>query len=315
VRAIVRSAADTVLASGPVTVVAHAATKQKLRVLAYHGVDDPAGFEWQLGYLREHYTVVSSDDVVAAVRGERSLPAMAVWVTFDDGIPSVIEYGLPLMERHGIRATMFICPGVVDTTAPMWWQAIETVFDRHLAREALGFLGNRSQPEVITAMKAMTTGELVDFVSTAGKVFEQHSERAWTTPQVRSEQLRRFLETGGTIGNHTYDHYLLDRCVASEAADQIRLGHDWLTHFMGTKPTLFAYPNGNHSPESEAELRSLGYVVAVLFDHRLAVIGTNPLQMSRLRVSDRNSRNRFAGILAGAHPFVARARALIVRRS
>ena len=70
-------------------------------ILAYHGVTDGERFADHMGWLRRHAWPVSVDDVVDAVAGRRPLPERAVLVTFDDGRPSVLDVGLPVLEeRH-----------------------------------------------------------------------------------------------------------------------------------------------------------------------------------------------------------------------
>ena len=90
----------------------------RVSVLAYHAIGDcppehdphglwvsPAAFERQLGFLAEHRRVVPLDDVVAG-RIPSGRPAVAI--TFDDGYRSVLEDGVPLLERFGLPSTMFV---------------------------------------------------------------------------------------------------------------------------------------------------------------------------------------------------------------
>jgi peptidoglycan/xylan/chitin deacetylase (PgdA/CDA1 family) len=87
-------------------------------VLAYHAVDEcraaddphllyvsPSVFEAQMDYLAHHRRVVSLTDAVSG-----SLPAgpPAVAITFDDGYRSVFDNALPILERHGFPATVFV---------------------------------------------------------------------------------------------------------------------------------------------------------------------------------------------------------------
>jgi peptidoglycan/xylan/chitin deacetylase (PgdA/CDA1 family) len=90
----------------------------RVSVLAYHAIGDcppeddphglwvtPSAFERQLAFLAEHRRVVPLDDVVAG-RIPSGRPAVAI--TFDDGYRSVLEEGVPLLERFGLPATMFV---------------------------------------------------------------------------------------------------------------------------------------------------------------------------------------------------------------
>ncbi|GIU73550.1 MAG: hypothetical protein KatS3mg004_0637 [Bryobacteraceae bacterium] len=49
----------------------------------------------------------------------------AVSLTFDDGRPSQIDNGLPLLEKLGIRVTFFVLPGNVEKRAEDWKRAVK----------------------------------------------------------------------------------------------------------------------------------------------------------------------------------------------
>jgi peptidoglycan/xylan/chitin deacetylase (PgdA/CDA1 family) len=87
-------------------------------VLTYHAIADcpradddydlfvsPEAFAQQMEFLRRHRQVVTLEDVVngSLVRGK---PAVAI--TFDDGYRSVLEHAVPILEREGFPATIFV---------------------------------------------------------------------------------------------------------------------------------------------------------------------------------------------------------------
>ena len=70
---------------------------------------------------------------------------------------------------------------------------------------------------------------------------------------------------------------------------------------------LFAYPNGDWTPDSERVLAELDYDLALLFDHRLAdVAEANPLRVSRVRLDTDASVGRARAILSGGHSMLYR---------
>lgn len=67
------------------------------------------GFERQMEYLKDRgYETVSLDDVHEWQLGRRSLPAKSVVITFDDGDVSAHDLALPILQRLGLRATLFL---------------------------------------------------------------------------------------------------------------------------------------------------------------------------------------------------------------
>jgi peptidoglycan/xylan/chitin deacetylase (PgdA/CDA1 family) len=107
-----------------------ARAKPGLRILFYHRVAEagdplaiaPRRFAEQMDELRAQGCRVL--DVVAALdalhRGE-SADQQIVALSFDDGYSDVAANAAPILERHGFRATVFVCPAVVDGTAAYTW--------------------------------------------------------------------------------------------------------------------------------------------------------------------------------------------------
>jgi peptidoglycan/xylan/chitin deacetylase (PgdA/CDA1 family) len=66
-------------------------------------------FERHLAYLEENgYRTVTMNEVLDHMRGEEVLCGKCVVLTFDDGDESVYRYAYPLLEKYGMRGTIFI---------------------------------------------------------------------------------------------------------------------------------------------------------------------------------------------------------------
>lgn len=301
--------ADRALGSGPVTALPRRASRRQLRVLAYHGVERDSFFPRHMRHIRERYHPVDAAAVVDALHGGDPLPDAAVWVTFDDGEPSVIENALPVTTEYQIPATVFICPGVVDSHQPLWWDTVAAALDlgetvrlgeRQYRATELGSLKRRLKTLDDTRRREIVAGLAASIVDRNGAPFQRR--------QVTSTELRLLIDSGWQIGNHTWDHPCLDRCEPSVQLDQVESAHEWMRANIGVPPVLFAYPNGNHSERAEAALVDLGYQIGVLFDHHLATVTSDPLRISRLRVNDTTTPERFAAIVSGVHPALHSAR-------
>lgn len=92
--------------------------KPQTTVLVYHAVGDcrpaddphllfvsPACFERQMEYLASNRRVVPLAD---AVSESLSPGKPVVAITFDDGYRAVLEHALPVLERRGFPATVFV---------------------------------------------------------------------------------------------------------------------------------------------------------------------------------------------------------------
>ena len=98
----------------------------RLPVLMYHHVGpvrpdtdagltvSPARFEAQVRWLARHgYRGIRPSDWLAWRQCAKSLPEKPVLLTFDDAYADVAEYALPVLERHGFGATVFVITGRV----------------------------------------------------------------------------------------------------------------------------------------------------------------------------------------------------------
>jgi len=288
----------SVLRSGPVTTVGRRITRGRLRILGYHGVSDPGCFNEQMEYVAANFTPVSEGAIVDALGGTKDLPDGAVWVTFDDGDPTVVCHALPILERLRIPATMFVCPGLIEQHEPFWWRATEwaTEYRPELAREVAG-------PHDLTEyVKTIEDSERRRVVTDVLAQIDRPYQSDWQ--QLSRAELSQWTGAGMDLGNHSWDHPCLDRCSPADQESQIQRTHEWLRELLGHPPRTFAYPNGNFSPVVDALACELGYDVGLLYDHRLTDLTAARLQLSRLRVEAHHSVGRLRGTMSGAQPLV-----------
>lgn len=89
-------------------------------ILMYHHLDPqadgsnsmavtPAQFDRQMAALKEAgYTAVSPEQLRAYVQSRQPLPEQPVLITFDDGYYSNYEYAFPILQKYGMKATIFV---------------------------------------------------------------------------------------------------------------------------------------------------------------------------------------------------------------
>lgn len=227
---------QSILGTEPITRPTLRLTRRKLRVLAYHGVSDQRQFGRQLGYLTARYVLVSGAEVATAVRGGAHLPDRALWITFDDGQRSVVEHGLPELERVGAVATMFVCPGLIAEGEPFWWSVVAAA----AGRGSVSFGGREWADEsLVRHLKTVPDAARREFVATLPTPAPDPLDQP-----VDEAGLQRWIGAGMEVGNHTWDHPMLDQCSPEAQRTQIERAHHYLEQVTGTAPTMFAYPNG-----------------------------------------------------------------------
>ena len=81
------------------------------RIVVFHEIKDPSLFREKIGWLKEHYDLVSLEDLFTLRVSDRTLIA----VTFDDGYASWYDQAVPVLEELEIPAVFFVCSGFVDS--------------------------------------------------------------------------------------------------------------------------------------------------------------------------------------------------------
>ena len=202
-----------------------------LPILMYHSVltDEslsgmyvitPKQLESDIIYLLSRgYNTVSVEQLAAYVERGEELPENPVMLTFDDGCYNNYSYVLPLLEKYEARAVFNI------------------------------------------------VGEFTDEYSQNGVVNPTYSYMRWT------EIYRLYRDPHVEIGNHSYGfHYMVNGRKGAgrkwnEGKDaykklfyeDTKLVQDESESITGYKPTVYAYPFGEYTEESEEILHDMGF--------------------------------------------------------
>lgn len=113
---------------------------QGVPILAYHQVSEEndiysvnaAQFAAQMEYLEKHgYHAISFAELFAFYDGQGTLPSKPIIITFDDGYEDNFLTALPIMEKHHMKATVFVVPGLMNTPDYLSWQQAAAMQERH----------------------------------------------------------------------------------------------------------------------------------------------------------------------------------------
>jgi len=302
------------------TALSPAGPRAPLTVLIYHRVlremdpllpyePDAREFEARMQWMRRWFNVLPVPEAIRRMR-ERSLPARALCVTFDDGYADNLDVALPILERHSIPATFFIATGFLDGGRMFNDTVIEAVRRTPLAtldlRDAgLGAFSLGSVAEKRRAINAILPKlkhfEPLRREACVRDIARLSQARLPDDLMLTSEQLRALHNRGGTIGAHTRSHPILARVDAETAKREINEGRADLERIVGDRVDLFAYPNGRPFDDYRAEhvrlVNEAGFTAAFSTSPGAARADSDLLQLPRFTPWDKTP-GRFALRLA-----------------
>ncbi|WP_329695276.1 polysaccharide deacetylase family protein [Aquabacterium sp.] len=259
-----------------------------LTVLTYHRVlpqadplqppdqIDAASFDGHMTAARSCFNVLPLPDALDMLE-QGKLPRRALSITFDDGYEDNHSVALPILRRHRLPATFFICTGYLGNGLmfnDVVTEAIRRAQGPHLD---LSWLGLGMRPVSNIAEKQGLSKELVQFVkylplaqrqATCDRLWEACAGQNARPPLMMvPEQVKDLAAHGMAIGGHTHTHPILTKIGLDEAREDIVRNRQALRDITGSTPSLFAYPNGRPNTDYTREHRDLvkeaGYRAAV----------------------------------------------------
>lgn len=258
---------------------------RNLRVLAYHDVSNKENFRNQINFLKSHFNIISIDQLRSHLAGGHVLPANSVLITFDDGDVSVLDLGLPILQKYDLPSVMFVISSLIDSDNTFWCRWVEEVF----REQGKSYIEARSK---VNHLKKISNENRIVYLNSLNSV---------NSRQLTMEDLDIMQKGRMFIGNHTNTHPMVDMCTTEELENELNISKSCFEKWKLQGYQIFAYPNGNWDEQSEKVLMKNGIKMAFLFDHKINNKNINPMRISRIRVNSDTGINEFKVKVSGLH--------------
>ena len=250
-------------------------------VLAYHRIGPPDApfrkvtidnFRAQMAWLRRHCAVLRPTELRRAV--EHPPDRLPVLVTFDDGYRDYYEHAAPILREFSIPAVNFVATQFVDDGSLFWWDLIDLACQRAPAGDVSLPWRGEPYPVRTAADRMRVYRECQRHLKTVADAEKQRllppvfDALAFDPAGVRMarqvmtwDQMRETSDIT-TYGGHLHSHPLVSRIDAVQLDAELQLSARRMEAELGSRPTLFAYPDGDITPGAKAALREHGYDLA-----------------------------------------------------
>ena len=271
---------------------------------------DAARFEALVRLLAASFKLLPLGEAAARL-ANGTLPAGALSITFDDGYADNAEIALPILQRHGVKASFFVSTGFLDGGRMFNDSVIECVRAARgetadlgefgLGLRALGTPTARRQlvDELLPQVKYLGLAEREAFIARLARGLKSSSLPG--DLMMRSAQVRELHQAGMEIGGHTVRHPILRVMDDAEAEAEIAEGRAGLERLIDAPVEVFAYPNGRPGQDYDerhvAMLRRLGFKAAVSTAPGTASAASDPHQLPRFSPWDQGAARWMARLL------------------
>jgi len=262
-------------------------------IICFHGVHSPAmaaaarpptssvsleSFEANVRGVLRHYEIVSLSDAIRMLRGSLPWKRKRAVLTFDDSLKSTTALALPVLERMGATATVFVSTDAIEAGAPYWWLILDYAWYRPAkGRVTIPLPGGQAEsfltadPHSLTRLKAAlrrmvaaereaTVSAVLDQLNLSRSEVERRSPYAqlmsWT-------DLKYALKSGFSVGSHTVTHPNLTTLTPAGARYEMAASKATIEARLSIECRHFCYPYGAYNHEVAALAAANRYEAAV----------------------------------------------------
>jgi peptidoglycan/xylan/chitin deacetylase (PgdA/CDA1 family) len=305
---------------------------KSLTVINYHRIDDPHrkdfdsfkpnvsatpdNFDRQMDYLSKWFNVVSMQDVLQWLGGQKKLLPYTALITFDDGYLDNYTFAYPILRAHNFPALIFLTTEHIGTDIPFYWDMAAYCF-HHTKRDQLTFPDGKiegwSNPEQldqvtrkwIELMKTFPQAEKLVYVQRLPELLGVSIPDGFFKKLMTNwDQVKEMQKGGIEFGAHTMHHPILTRIPLEEVRAEIEGSKSRIEKELGEPVLSFAYPNGQSSDlndKIEKIVADSGIRAAFTLLNGPSSqdeVKRNPFAIRRIFISYKHSLSEYAALLS-----------------
>jgi len=222
----------------------------------------PKTFEEHMAYLaRKKYRALAADEFLEFLQGKRALDGRNVLITFDDGYLDNYVYAYPILQRYGLKATIFTITGLMGEGATRTYLGA--------ARQLPATPDHRACKAAVVQGRAddvMLRWSEIEAMEASGAVeVHSHSHAHVRWDQLHADKSQRLAAVEADL-------------AASRAVLKSRLGKD---------SRHLCWPWGYFEPEYQAAAAQVGFTAQYATVRGVNVAGSDPQCIPRLVMKDR----------------------------
>lgn len=238
--------------------------KPSLIILTYHNIDykendytrglnvttRPEVLKSHIKYLRKNFNIISLEEGIRLLKTGR-LRRNSIAITFDDGYKSTLTRAYPILKKHDIPFTIFLCKSSLEGSIPFRNQLAYVLNNGYAVRIAKKFRLSMKNPPIKGDLRSRIFSELFPTQNNEKFITKKYDqikkyekikkkEDIFLTP----DDVCRMDQTYSDIGSHTVNHLILSKLSRNKQEDEILSNERYLISRFKKENLFFAYPFG-----------------------------------------------------------------------
>jgi peptidoglycan/xylan/chitin deacetylase (PgdA/CDA1 family) len=240
--------------------------RHKITIVNYHN-PAPEVFERHIRSFARTYSFITIDQLLEALGSKDfyRLPPKPMVVTLDDGRVGNARL-FDAIEKYRVPVVLYAVAGIVNTNRGFWF---DQLFHNYELTEQMKCLPDKERRALLAQKYGFT------------------DDRDGESPAALSlEQLRKFIEIGGTVCSHTVFHPILSKCDEEVGQYECAESRKMLETMLNRPVVHFALPNGSSDERTRNWLVNAGYMTSRSVESHWVTPNSDPLNLPNFGVSD-----------------------------
>jgi peptidoglycan/xylan/chitin deacetylase (PgdA/CDA1 family) len=218
-----------------------------------------AEFVSDVEFFLRHFEPITLSDIVDVLNGKRSLKRPCFHLTFDDGFREMHDIVAPILVRAGVPATFFLTTATLDGGLLIHHNGLSVLLEEIEMRHGLSgadlarlesLLPRADYNGATLRERILSIGYGQDaVVRSVAEILDVDLDEYLRIrrPYLSTEEARRLLNQGFSLGAHSHEHPPYSRLPLAEQLRQTRTSLEIIKGRFGATPSAFAFPFSDFS--------------------------------------------------------------------